>query len=72
MCIRDRDKLNYLVLMMVDPHVHFHVIPRYESARSINDKVVEDSGWPKHPDMQQVAPLDEADMETLLEALKSA
>ena len=22
------DKLNYLMLMMVDPHVHFHVLPR--------------------------------------------
>src|SRR5438045_2632082 len=25
----DYQKLNYLALMMVDPHVHFHVIPRY-------------------------------------------
>ena len=23
------DKINYLMLMMVDPKVHFHVIPRY-------------------------------------------
>ena len=23
------DKINYLMLMMVDPNVHFHVIPRY-------------------------------------------
>jgi diadenosine tetraphosphate (Ap4A) HIT family hydrolase len=23
------DKINYLMLMMVDPHVHFHVLPRY-------------------------------------------
>src|SRR5829696_5735084 len=22
------DRINYLMLMMVDPHVHFHVIPR--------------------------------------------
>ena len=26
-------RINYLMLMMVDPHVHFHVIPRYEGAR---------------------------------------
>src|SRR3990170_3968782 len=26
---RRYDKINYLMLMMVDPHVHFHVIPRY-------------------------------------------
>ena len=23
------DKINYLALMMVDPHLHFHVLPRY-------------------------------------------
>ena len=23
------ERINYLMLMMVDPHVHFHVIPRY-------------------------------------------
>src|SRR3954464_1273390 len=23
------ERINYLVLMMVDPNVHFHVIPRY-------------------------------------------
>ncbi len=26
----DYDKINYLMLMMVDPDVHFHVIPRHE------------------------------------------
>ena len=30
----DYEKINYLMLMMVDPHVHFHVIPRYEGERS--------------------------------------
>ena len=27
------ERINYLMLMMVDPHVHFHVIPRYQGAR---------------------------------------
>src|SRR5688500_2974830 len=27
-------RINYLMLMMVDPHVHFHVIPRYEGVRT--------------------------------------
>ena len=26
-------KINYLMLMMVDPQVHFHVLPRYEGSR---------------------------------------
>ena len=29
----DHQKINYLALMMVDPHVHFHVIPRYSGSR---------------------------------------
>ena len=31
------ERINYLMLMMVDPHVHFHVFPRYEGARSFED-----------------------------------
>lgn len=43
------DKINYLMLMMVDPDVHFHVIPRYEGERRFRDMVVADSGWPGPP-----------------------
>lgn len=42
-------KINYLMLMMVDPHVHFHVIPRYEGERSACGITVADAGWPKVP-----------------------
>ncbi|EJL30067.1 HIT family protein [Novosphingobium sp. AP12] len=44
-------KLNYLMLMMVDPHVHFHVIPRYEGAREWQGREFVDCGWPKVPDL---------------------
>src|SRR5688572_6201006 len=27
------ERINYLMLMMVDPHVHWHVVPRYEGIR---------------------------------------
>ena len=53
------DKLNYLMLMMVDPHVHFHVIPRYEGARSGGGLTIADAGWPKAPvlgDAVELAP----------------
>ena len=30
------ERINYLMLMMVDPHVHFHVIPRYSGRRDWN------------------------------------
>ncbi|MDH5245643.1 MAG: HIT family protein, partial [Betaproteobacteria bacterium] len=32
----DYRKINYLALMMVDPHVHFHVIPRYSEPRTFD------------------------------------
>lgn len=44
-------KINYLMLMMVDPHVHFHVIPRYEGTRSGGGLTVADAGWPGQPDL---------------------
>src|SRR5678816_1306234 len=30
----DYERINYLMLMMVDPNVHFHVLPRYSGAVS--------------------------------------
>ena len=32
------DKINYLALMMVDPAVHFHAIPRYASPVAIGGR----------------------------------
>jgi diadenosine tetraphosphate (Ap4A) HIT family hydrolase len=45
------DKINYLMLMMVDPDVHFHVIPRYASERAVGGVRFVDTGWPKVPDL---------------------
>jgi diadenosine tetraphosphate (Ap4A) HIT family hydrolase len=44
-------KINYLMLMMVDPHVHFHAIPRYDGARELDGQSFEDRNWPKPPDL---------------------
>ena len=43
------DVMNYLMLMMVDKHVHWHVIPRYETVRDIVGKEWVDLGWPATP-----------------------
>ncbi len=50
-------KLNYLMLMMVDPHVHFHVIPRYEGEREWGGISVTDAGWPGPPALGQAVAL---------------
>ncbi|MBD3762238.1 HIT family protein [Sphingomonadaceae bacterium G21617-S1] len=51
-------KLNYLMLMMVDPHVHFHVIPRHEGERERDGISVTDAGWPGPPTLGQAVALD--------------
>ena len=57
------EKINYLMLMMVDPHVHFHVIPRYEGQRGFAGYGIVDKGWPKAPDLAQATTLNEAEIQ---------
>lgn len=47
----DYRKLNYLMLMMVDPDVHFHVLPRYESEQTYAGMNFTDPGWPGPPNV---------------------
>lgn len=64
------EKINYLMLMMVDKQVHFHVIPRYSENKTLGKLTYIDSGWPKHPDMKNVHELSEEDFKKLLLHLK--
>lgn len=64
------DRINYLMLMMVDPHVHFHVIPRYEGERSGAGMTIADAGWPKTPDLASAMILDEQGIAALSDWLK--
>ena len=58
----DYARINYLMLMMVDPHVHFHVIPRYDGERSAAGLTIADAGWPGQPDLGSAVKIDsEAD-----------
>ena len=63
-------KINYLMLMMVDPHVHFHVLPRYDGERSGAGLTVADAGWPGQPDLGQAVKLDDAQIAALTGWLK--
>ena len=65
-------KLNYLMLMMVDPHVHFHVIPRYEGAREWHGREFVDVGWPGLPDLGHAVMLDSGDLAALADWLRLA
>ncbi|HEY6043645.1 MAG TPA: HIT family protein [Nitrosospira sp.] len=48
------DKLNYLMLMMIDPDVHFHVIPRYAKSRNFEGIEFIDAAWPGAPDLGRI------------------
>ena len=61
------DKINYLMLMMVDPDVHVHVIPRYVGTRRFEGFEVPDAGWPGPPALAE-APTPPAEVATRLTA----
>lgn len=64
------DKINYLALMMVDEHVHFHVIPRYSTSCEFLGKNFEDTDWPYPPQLSNAIDLEETELKELLEYLK--
>lgn len=64
-------KINYLMLMMVDPHVHFHVIPRYEGAREWGELIFPDAGWPAVPQLGEAVKLEPAERDALVAELKA-
>lgn len=47
------ERINYLMLMMVDKDVHFHVLPRYEKPREHAGQAFADAGWPGPPQLGQ-------------------
>ncbi|MDH5553035.1 MAG: HIT family protein [Nitrosomonas sp.] len=67
----NHDKLNYLMLMMVDPDVHFHVIPRYAEIRHFSDVEFIDAGWPAVPNLGQVNKTDATTNQLIMDQLLS-
>jgi diadenosine tetraphosphate (Ap4A) HIT family hydrolase len=59
------ERINYLMLMMVDPNVHFHVIPRYSRPRSWSGIEFADPGWPGPPQLGSAVTLTPRQIETL-------
>lgn len=59
------DKINYLMLMMVDPDVHFHVLPRYSSERNFSGMIFSDESWPGPPEITRALEVSEEVMAAL-------
>ena len=65
------ERINYLMLMMVDPNVHVHVIPRYSEPRQWNDLDFLDAGWPGPPDLTSAIKLTPGQLTVLAEQLSA-
>ncbi|GAB4255761.1 MAG: HIT family protein [Deferrisomatales bacterium] len=66
------DKINYLMLMMVDPDVHFHVLPRYAAPRTVAGVEFTDGSWPGPPDLKRVHDLGPETFREVLDRVKAA
>jgi len=64
------EKMNYIMLMMVDFHIHYHVIPRYSKDLTFGDRIFKDLGWPKPP-VLDAEPLDLEILRSIKDHLKS-
>jgi diadenosine tetraphosphate (Ap4A) HIT family hydrolase len=66
------ERINYLMLMMVDPDVHFHVIPRYDGVRVFEGVEYRDAGWPTVPQLDATVTPDGPARDALLARLRDA
>ncbi len=64
-------KINYLMLMMVDKDVHVHVIPRYDAERLFDGVTVSDAGWPGAPELANPKVLEGEMLEKLVSHLRA-
>ena len=65
------DKINYCMLMMDDPDVHFHVFPRYSNEKNFSETLFKDVGWPGLPHVSSSNTISTKTMNRLLFYLKS-
>lgn len=68
----DFQKINYLMLMMIDPDVHFHVFPRYETLRNLEGEDIVDHGWPGPPALGEFVELGAEAQQLLVQKLRQA
>jgi diadenosine tetraphosphate (Ap4A) HIT family hydrolase len=66
------ERINYLMLMMVDRDVHFHVIPRYSGSRNFGGTEYRDAGWPGAPLLDSAVSVDGPARDALVAELRRA
>jgi diadenosine tetraphosphate (Ap4A) HIT family hydrolase len=65
------EKINYVLLMMVDKNVHFHIIPRYSEDKLFFGTTFTDPGWPQKPKMENTIDLTDEQFDRLRKYLVS-
>ncbi|HLP81341.1 MAG TPA: HIT family protein [Nitrosomonas sp.] len=65
------DKINFLMLMMVDPDVHFHVLPRYAQQHQFAGREFIDPGWPAVPNLGHSNATDDAVNQLIVDHIQS-
>ncbi len=65
------NKINYLMLMMADDEVHYHIVPRYSEDVYFDSVVFKDTGWPKLPNFSKCNVINDITQVKLIEALKN-
>lgn len=63
------DVINYLMLMMFDKHVHYHIFPRFKEPVVLIDKEWKDENWPAIPSLMGDTISDKEAIE-IIEAIK--
>ncbi len=66
------DKINYLMLMMANPEVHFGIIPRYTQEREFAGVTFRDNGWPSKPDTDFTHEISDKVFAELVSTLRTA
>ena len=66
------DHHNFMFLMNLTPHVHFHIFPRYASSREFAGQTFPDSRYGDHYDPAESRALDNAAEEQLIATLRHA
>ena len=64
------DKINYLMLMMVDEEVHYHIIPRYSKDIIFENIAFKDNGWSGLPSFSNINKIDSHVVDKLLTLIR--
>ena len=64
------EKINFLALMMLDPIVHFHILPRYSQEKIHNNITYCDTGFPGPPNLGYKINLESKEYLELVEYVK--